>query len=180
MLYLLPCQCGHRTAVRTSQAGSQILCAGCQASLEVPTIAGLSRLEKQDDSAAKNPQRTTSKPRWNPLRGILVATSFLLMFFGLFKCGFYAYYRYQTPTNFTVEDLDRELDAHSATLVPAEAWDMWLSLHESGLGAKKTPEAFRLKRSLEQSDAVMKKWAWATGVASLIFVLGTFWRSKSR
>ncbi len=50
--YLLPCECGQKLAVSTTQAGERLHCT-CGRQLEVPTLRGLQALERRDDTAAK-------------------------------------------------------------------------------------------------------------------------------
>jgi hypothetical protein len=52
--YLLPCQCGEKLQVDASESGLVMKCR-CGASLEVPTMRGLSRLERVMVEAAPGP-----------------------------------------------------------------------------------------------------------------------------
>jgi hypothetical protein len=52
--YLLPCSCGQRLRVSTSQAGQTLRCA-CGAELEVPTLRHLRELERAAAPAAGRP-----------------------------------------------------------------------------------------------------------------------------
>lgn len=50
--YLLPCECGQKLVVSTTQAGERLQCT-CGRQLEVPTLRALQALERRDDAGAK-------------------------------------------------------------------------------------------------------------------------------
>ena len=54
MHYLLPCQCGQKLPVDTSQAGLPVRCA-CGAELQVPTLRGLAALERATETSLGKP-----------------------------------------------------------------------------------------------------------------------------
>jgi hypothetical protein len=68
--YLLPCQCGKKTEVDSSQSGLNVRCA-CGTELAVPAMRGLSALERVEVA----PQAVTSEP--GPSWGTHQAMAFL-------------------------------------------------------------------------------------------------------
>ena len=50
--YLLPCECGQKLPVNSTQAGERVRCT-CGRELDVPTLRSLQALERRDDAAAK-------------------------------------------------------------------------------------------------------------------------------
>jgi hypothetical protein len=178
MPYLLPCDCGHRLPVKKSQAGSFVACQGCGRQLDVPTMAGLGKLDWIDDETTQPGSKNASKRHWSLVRGILAATCFVVAILGLGRSGMYGIYRYNHPTNFTVEDWMKLLDEETQALSPAETWDSWCAIHESGLGAKKPPELFVQKRFLEQMDTTMGRWAIAGGIGLVGLLAASWWPFK--
>ncbi len=59
--YLLPCSCGEKTAVETSQAGQDIPCR-CGKTLRVPTMQGIRRLEPHFDPVDESKARPAGGP----------------------------------------------------------------------------------------------------------------------
>jgi hypothetical protein len=70
--YLLPCQCGERFQVDASESGLVMKCR-CGASLEVPTLRGLSRLEKVVVEEPASPARTWGGAQRMMAIGALIA-----------------------------------------------------------------------------------------------------------
>jgi hypothetical protein len=56
--YLLPCSCGKKVAIESSQAGQDILCS-CGKTMEAPTMQGIRRLEQQVEKEHE-PKATSS------------------------------------------------------------------------------------------------------------------------
>lgn len=57
--YVLPCPCGQETAVEATQAGQEIRCA-CGAVLEIPSMRGLSELERAEAGGAATTSSSAS------------------------------------------------------------------------------------------------------------------------
>ncbi len=178
MPYLLPCECGHRLPVKKSQAGTFVDCSQCSRRLDIPTIAGLSRLDWIDDESPQSGSNKSTNRRWSPLRGFLAATCFVIALVGLGRSGSYGVYRYYHPTKFTVDDWMKLMDEESQTLSPAETWDTWRLIQESGLADKKPPEPFVQKRFLEEQDTSMLRWAIAGGLGLIGLILTSRWPRK--
>ncbi len=134
MPYRLPCSCGHKLLIQRSQAGSFAQCTQCSAKLDVPTLAGLAKLEWVDEIG--DVAQLDSARRWNPIRGVIAAVCLLIALFGLTRSGLYAAFRIANPTNFTVEEMLDTYDKAGALMTPAETWDSWCYIQERGLTKK--------------------------------------------
>ncbi len=182
MPYILRCVCGSRIPVYSRQAGSRVQCPECEQSVEIPTIRGLSKLEIAVDSAVGRQNRSDSPPRWTVWKGAIAAICFVVALLGIGRSGLYAYYRWTHPTPFSEVDLLREAEEMVNGFTPAEAWDTWRHLQETGLGAKNPPQALVTKRFLEAQDRAMTKWAVAgvIGLAGLLAFACWPWKSSQR
>lgn len=81
--YLLPCVCGQKLRVTATQAGEAVHCP-CGASLTVPSLRDLSRLELAPRTAAKRTRRQPSWSRrqaWILLGAIITAAALGLLAF---------------------------------------------------------------------------------------------------
>jgi hypothetical protein len=77
------------------------------------------------------------------------------------------------PTPFSESDMLREAQQVAAEFTPAETWDTWTFLQETGLGQKKNPPpALIAKRLLETQDISMTRWA-AAGMVGLFGLLAS-------
>jgi hypothetical protein len=72
--YLLPCSCGRETPVETTQAGEQIVCE-CGASLEVPTLARLTKLKRHENEPVVY---QASSSTWGVRHGWIMVGSIVL------------------------------------------------------------------------------------------------------
>lgn len=179
MPYILRCVCGSRIQVYPRQAGSRIQCPECEQSVEIPTIRGLSKLEVADEPRLGRESQRESQSRWTPWKGAIAALCFVIALIGIGRSGLYACYRWTHPTPFSEVDLLREAEAMVNEFTPADAWDTWQHLQETGLGAKNPPEAIVAKRFLEAQDRAMMKWGMA-GVFGLLGLLAcACWPKKN-
>ncbi len=107
--YLLPCSCGEKTAVETSQAGQDIPCR-CGKTLRVPTMQGIRRLEPQVDPVGES----RGKPAGSPALGLALL--------GLLILAVGAAWMYHTHN--TRRPVFYDVDA----LSPWGTWLMWQDL----------------------------------------------------
>lgn len=86
--YLLPCKCGEKLEIDSSQAGLEIACR-CGEKLEVPSLRGIRQLETVDEHMPAKSQADRPHPRprpvyaestWGPRQGTMLAG-------GLIACG---------------------------------------------------------------------------------------------
>ncbi len=167
MSYVLRCACGTKILVHRSQAGSRIACPQCEQPVEIPTIRGLSELEIEEEPVATVKSRSVSRHRWTPLKGTIAAACFVIALIGLGRSGLYGYYRWSNPTPLSEVEMLREAEQLVNEFTPAETWDTWRYLQESGLGTKQPPQALVAKRFLEKQDLSMRIWA-AAGIIGLL------------
>lgn len=69
--HLLTCSCGAEIAVSGGQAGGEVVCTGCQATVAVPKLRELSRLPLAAETAPK------SRQGWGLSQGMLLAGGLL-------------------------------------------------------------------------------------------------------
>lgn len=175
MPYALPCPCGSKISVQRSQAGSQVVCPDCQRSLEIPTIRGLSEFEIEATVNDADSRNRSNRAHWTLLRGMIAASCFVIALIGLGRASLYGVYRYSHQTPFTVEEMLQEAEQSSQQLSPVEVWDNWRFIQESGLGKKTPPQAFLVKRILEQKDSQMLRWAGAGAIGLLGMFASVYW-----
>jgi hypothetical protein len=124
--YLLPCNCGQKAEVDSSQAGLTIQC-GCGAALEVPTMRGLSQLQVVE---AASPSETAGSA-WGPGQG-LIFLGIVIGLGGLLALGLVL----QTRPQWRVHP--EQIDIHVDKLSVEQLWQHWLELHK-GLGSDDDP-----------------------------------------
>jgi len=120
--YLLPCRCGKSVVVTTSQAGQRIACShGCGNSLEVPTLAGLRKLE---EVAISRPSARSQTRAWTPRQQLLLV-GVLLAILG----GAWAVYVWRTWPPVPQEAVNPEdLAQRTRQIKPLEALHLWEAL----------------------------------------------------
>jgi len=75
--YLLPCSCGEKIPVDTSQAGGRVQC-GCGEELSVPSMRGLRSLETAEVSEPRAAAEA-ARPAWGPRQGLMLAGVLLVV-----------------------------------------------------------------------------------------------------
>ena len=135
--YLLPCRCGKKSVVFTSQAGEQVACE-CGEKLDVPTLRGFSQLERGQGSEGGK-RLANERSRWNPLLGIPAAIffGFAVVSFGLFANA--CYWRYQINTSYQIKDEIENGEKKIDTMQPVELLLMYRDFRGIGLGQKSAP-----------------------------------------
>ncbi len=108
--YLLPCQCGGRVRVTSSQAGELLQCAACGASLTAPTLRTMRQLE-----VVKRPPGRRNASRWGARKiwivlGLYLAAGALITLAVLWA-------RRPTPPD-------------ASKLSPLESWQVWMALRQ--------------------------------------------------
>lgn len=152
--YLLPCQCGRKIPVDSTKAGRSIECE-CGATLEVPTLGGMKKLEKiaQD-------HRDSSANTWGPRQRVLLA-GVLICLTGLGIAGFFGATRPLPPPH----DLRIErIPEHVNNLTLMQTLQLWGAL-ERGL-----PD--ELTREDQQYEEDRQAYIRRTGVALFIAAAG--------
>jgi hypothetical protein len=134
--YLLPCSCGKKTEVDSGQAGLNIHCS-CGADLAVPTMRGLSQLERAEAPPADRRQSASPPSTWGA-RQALIFLGLIIMLGALLPAGL-AWYTFPQPpvlrTDF--EKLNRD-DINPMTLM--QTWELWKSLRNDFAEEAEIPE----------------------------------------
>jgi hypothetical protein len=84
--YLLPCPCGKKNEIDSSQAGLSVRCA-CGADLAVPTMRGLAALERVENAPRDEPAELG--PTWGAEQGMIFLGSTILIVAALGAFGFW-------------------------------------------------------------------------------------------
>ncbi len=144
MKYLLPCSCGRKLAIHTSQAGEHVRCA-CGAEVEVPTMRDIAALE-QDRS-----QPVVARPatRWGLRQRILVAGAAIALIGLLLGASSY-YFR---PVRLDIADYP-----------PARTLNLWMALER---GIDRPPH--HMEAAFNEQLHTYHQWL---GVAAALVVLG--------
>jgi hypothetical protein len=154
--YLLPCSsCGERVRVGRQQAGQLVRC-GCGAPLEVPTFAGLARLEK----AAPEPAPGDNKLLWGGRQRVTLLAGILLA--GALASVGYLLLRWPAePPQEGTKDHLALVTKRAESLSPAESWQLWETIRAAGLDPR------RPQPDLHYEEAVR----WYRGGLALALVL---------
>lgn len=104
--HLLPCSCGQKIPVEKRQAGQTVRCV-CGASLNIPGLQAISRLELAETEAVRHAPHWGTRQRLLLLGWVLTAVAF----------GFIYFYVQKRPTRFNVTE-------YSAI----QACELWASL----------------------------------------------------
>jgi hypothetical protein len=175
--YLLPCTCGKKTTIVTSQAGQNMTCE-CGATLVVPKFREITQLEVAEKSVSKNSGRSTSSDSWHGGIGAIAAISLGLALVTLTFCGYYIYCRAGLDTSVTIDDELRAGNRYYDSLTSAEVILGYQEVVAYGMGVRDNPPAWH----------VQKLWAdWYetriiyTGAGALLLLVASgflFWLSR--
>ena len=133
-LYLLPCgSCNKQIEVELKQAGSEISCPKCQATIHIPTMGGIKQLELSNasgimvDQKASSPKgRHIGPKQWLFSGGLVVL---VLAAIAGFAIWFYA------DSLVTISDIDQTVQNANEPLTkisPAGVWDAWDQMFAKG------------------------------------------------
>ncbi len=130
--YLLPCECGEKIPVDTSQAGSAVTC-GCGRTVDVPSMRAIRQLEAAEPGEARRP-----RAQWNPQAGVVFVSGILLALLAG-ATGFWCHlqYRGHEAHRLSAGDVQQWTDALAAEVdqaTPDQLLDMWQQERERGLG----------------------------------------------
>jgi hypothetical protein len=168
--YLLPCSCGEKVAVETSQAGDRARCR-CGAELDVPSMRGLRELETATPEEPSTPSRAESE--WG-LRQGLILTGVLLIVFSLPPAGFL----YSVLPERPVFDMRANIEANQQNIDEMNVVETWMVWREDmlGRGLRQYPNA--VVEAYEARRGAILPWIFLSlGVAALgliVAVAGAF------
>jgi len=122
---LLPCSCGEKTAIEPRQAGQTVTCR-CGASLEVPTLLQMRRLEAVPPEAGV---RRAAAPSWGLYHSLIFLGSVITI--AALGVGTWLVVIRPQPvaTPPTPEQIRAAIDQASATAT----WLMWKGIRRKGL-----------------------------------------------
>jgi len=107
--YLLPCVCGQKLPVSTTQAGEAVQCT-CGASLTVPSLSELANLELAPSTSARRKKR---KRPWSNRQGWILLGSFIVAA----AVGLLVFLQFTRPRLPGIESLR-----------PIHVWSLWQDL----------------------------------------------------
>ena len=172
--YLLPCQCGKKNEVDSSQAGLTLRCE-CGSELAVPAMRGLASLERVE--RAPPPYLAQPAGNWGPRQGLMFLGAAVMAAAALAAL----YFWWQLPQPVTLmPDYQARNRQGINTLSLEESFDVWHNL-QAGI------EQPMIEAQLNVYDRY-KEWVmqWETacgavgGVGLLLVVIGLLMPSKRR
>ncbi len=155
--YLLPCECGQRVTVDKSQSGLKTPCK-CGASLNVPSLSGLAKLETIEE--AGEPQAR----KWGPKQGMIFVGS-LITVVSLTATGLW--YHYARP----IHPYDRiGFYDLPADMTPAQALKMFNEIKKKGLEEAPAPalQDYRRQRGAHTMLSIVGLVAGGIGIAIIV------------
>ena len=171
-IHLMPCpKCDHSLEVETTQAGQEVTCPSCQASIRsgsMRDIRSLPLAASKPLSASK--QRAAKRPA-NRVFNALYAVSFLLIFVGL-GIGFY----YQYWTSFYSQFAEKpsiELPEENLEIIknlkPSQILFEWESINPGTIEKRELPRHLKARSRVEQYQSTAY-WFYGTAAVGLLFL----------
>ncbi len=153
--YLLPCSCGRKIAVQLRQAGETVVCE-CGASIEVPIMSGLKKLELAQDPAAPKPVQ----PHWSLGHALIFVGGLVIVIALPIGISLYRSQPSDPYAGFTPEQMMQA----AQTRTPIQSLRLWQMLEKSGLEHHK--RGLEIAYEEEQSKHNVLWWLWALIPAS--------------
>ena len=147
--YLLPCSCGRKIPVQLRQAGETLACE-CGASLEVPKLSGIKKLEQAEPQDAPKPARE----QWSLGHGMI----FVGGLFIICAIGFAAWLLWAGPSDPYATFTPEAMIETAKTRNPVQSLRMWRLLERSGLEHHKRGEEIRYEDELAGHNVLW--WVW--------------------
>ncbi len=133
--YLLPCSCGQKIAVEPRQAGQTISCT-CGASLEVPSLVQVKRLDKAEPEPGEVRRDEAERRSWGAYEGLaLLGVVILLLATGTGSWLFFIRPRLRTLPR------ANEIRESAKTLPPRMVWSNWRLMRDKGLDPRPIPQS---------------------------------------
>ena len=131
--YLLPCDCGARVVVETTQAGEQVSCE-CGALLEIPAFTRLSQLEPVDTGrGAGQGAAVGERSPWTRTQASLFTIGLLTAVLAGIGIGFGVYTRARIDTMDTIETVADDYLKFLDQQPPTELLEIWTAIRKKGL-----------------------------------------------
>jgi hypothetical protein len=151
--YLLPCNCGRKIPVEAPQAGEIVACA-CGASVEVPTLLGLRKLEL----AEAPPQPAIIKTTWGAGQRLIFLGAIVILI--AVAIGVWLFYiRPMDPfANISPDQMKEKAEI----LSPAQSLHLWEMLDKGGLNPRKRGSEI----VFEGMQAQYRIYWWLVGIVA--------------
>jgi hypothetical protein len=170
--YLLPCSCGKRNTVDSGQAGLNVRCE-CGAELNVPTLRGLSSLERVE--AAPRAAAAVPAKVWGPRQGLIFLGSAILV--AAAAAAFFFWWRMPEAPS-----LDPNYQEYNRAFIdsksPEELMEFW---RECQVGITQPMWEMQLD-SYDRIVGELTQWEMLVGgvaaVGSILIAVGLTMRSK--
>jgi hypothetical protein len=127
--YLLPCPCSRKIPVQAGQAGERVTCA-CGATLEVPTLLGLKKLER----AAVSAESIAPRPAWTAGHRIIFLGALVIILSAAVGVWLFLIRPTDPYANFPPEKIKQSVEF----LRPIETWELWHKWESAGLQRRKS------------------------------------------
>lgn len=145
--YLLPCSCGKKTQVDAGQAGLSVRCE-CGADLAVPTMRGLSQLERAEAPVEVRLAESEESP-WGARQGVIFLGA--VVFLGALLPCLYMIYHYPQRPQFVTADF-KELNATEIQKADLpKTWQIWKELRQGFEGQGEHPDMYAYKAVEKQA-----------------------------
>lgn len=169
--YLVPCSCGRKMPVETRQAGEVISCA-CGASLDIPRLIELKKLEKIAIQAAD------AKPHgiWGVGQGLILSGAVLLIGVVLLSILVIIFGAGDPYDNMTPDQIRTAFQQ----MTPEQTWGTWMNLRQSGINPPKKAVERYLEGLHAQRQMLLAFLSIAAVVDVALLVAGILVARRSR
>lgn len=164
--YLLPCSCGKKIEVDAGQSGLNVRCE-CGAELTVPTMRGLSQLERASAPPANRRLDAAAESTWGARQALVFLGLIILL--GAALPAALTWFTYPQPPRLREDfaELNRE-DIDQATLL--QTWELWKGLRKDFSEESEIPE-MHLYLALEKSARTRLIFMGVIGGAGLLLAV---------
>lgn len=166
--YVLSCSCGEKQLAEARQAGQSIVCP-CGRTLEVPTMQGLKKLEKIEDSQDK-PRSTSS---------FLGAAVVLAILGGALVAAGWTYsHRAHSRWNYEKEMLIPDIEYGT----PWGTWVLWQDLKQGVRLPEYSDSPYVLRKKVYEKRRILAEVVIGAGIVLIAtgLVVGVVGRSRRR
>ncbi|HVW37334.1 MAG TPA: hypothetical protein VHB99_08510 [Pirellulales bacterium] len=164
--YLLPCSCGKKIEVDAGQSGLNVRCE-CGAELTVPTMRGLSQLERASAPPPNRRLDAATESTWGARQALVFLGLIILL--GAALPAALTWFTYPQPPRLREDfaELNRE-DIDQATLL--QTWELWKGLRKDFSEESEIPE-MHLYLALEKSARTRLIFMGVIGGAGLLLAV---------
>lgn len=165
--YLLPCSCGKKIEVDAGQSGLNIRCS-CGAELTVPTLRGLSQLERASAPPAGRAD-VAPESTWGARQALVFLGLVILL--GASLPAALTWYTYPQPPRLRDDfaELNRE-DIDQATLI--QTWELWKELRKDFSDEAEIPLMYAYNESEKNARTRLIFMGVVGGAGLLMAIVG--------